>query len=235
MQKGNLYLIPSSLGNNDLHLTLPAPVFEVINEIDYYIVENIKTSAAFLKQTGIKKKLQELDFKILNVDTKDNELYDYLNPVIEGKNIGIISEAGCPCIADPGAKIVSLAHEKGIKVVPLTGPSSIILALMASGLNGQSFSFNGYLPIDKKERKQKLLYLEREVFSKEITQIFIEAPHRNDKLVSDITETCKPNIKLCIAVNLTMPEESIKTKSVKDWKDNQPNIGKNPAIFLLGI
>src|SRR5438477_4297878 len=146
MNKGILYLIPSSLGNHNLQMTLPAQIFDVINQTDYYIVENIKSTAAFLKQAGIKKKLQELDFKVLNVDTKDNELFDYLNPVLEGQNIGIISEAGCPCIADPEAKIVSLAHEKGIKIIPLTGPSSIILALMASGLNGQSFTFHGYLP-----------------------------------------------------------------------------------------
>lgn len=233
MQTSKLYLIPSSLGNHELQLTLPAQVFDVINQVDYYIVENIKLGAAFLKQAGIKKKLQELDFNVLNVDTKDSELFDYLNPAFEGHNIGIISEAGCPCIADPGAKIVSLAHEKNIKVIPLTGPSSIILALMASGLNGQSFTFHGYLPIDKTERKQKLLSLEKEA-AKNITQIFIEAPHRNDTLVSDILEYCKPELKLCIAIDLTLPEESIQTKTIKTWKTGQPVIGKKPAIFLVG-
>lgn len=233
MQAGKLYLIPSSLGNHDLPLTLPAQVFKIINEVDYYIVENIKSAAAFLKQAGIKKKLQDLDFKVLNVDTKDTELFDYLNPALEGYNIGIISEAGCPCIADPGAKIVSLAHEKNIKIIPLTGPSSVILALMASGLNGQIFTFNGYLPIDKTGRKEKLLALEKEA-AKNITQIFIEAPHRNDKLVSDILEFCKPELKLCIAVDLTLTEESIHTKTIKAWKTGQPVIGKQPAIFLIG-
>jgi 16S rRNA (cytidine1402-2'-O)-methyltransferase len=235
MTKGILYLIPSSLGNHELQLTLPAQVFDVINHVDYYIVENIKSAAAFLKQAGIKKKLQELSFRVLNIDTKDDELYGYLNPAIEGSNMGIISEAGCPCIADPGAKIVSMAHEKGIKVVPLTGPSSIILSLMASGLNGQTFTFHGYLPIDKKKRREKLLQLEKEVLPGGITQIFIEAPHRNDKLISDITETCNPALKLCIAVDLTLPEESIKTKTIKDWKTNLPVTGKKPAIFLIGI
>jgi len=174
-----------------------------------------------------------LYFKVLNVDTKDSELFDYLNPALEGHNIGIISEAGCPCIADPGAKIVSLAHEKNIEVIPLTGPSSVILALISSGLNGQEFTFNGYLPIDKTERKEKLLSLVKEA-AKNITQIFIEAPHRNDKLVSDILEFCKPELKLCIAVDLTLPEESIHTKTIKTWKTGQPVIGKKPAIFLIG-
>jgi len=234
MDKGKLYLMPTSLGNRDLQLTLPAQVFDVINQVDYYIVENIKTAAAFLKQAGIKKKLQELDFKVLNVDTKDDELFDYLYPINEGHDMGIISEAGCPCIADPGAKIVSLAHEKNIKVIPLTGPSSIILALMASGLNGQAFTFHGYLPIDRKERREKLLIIEKEAM-KDITQIFIEAPHRNDRLVTDIIETCKPGLKFCMAVDLTLPEENIQTKSIKEWKINQPVIGKKPAIFLIGI
>jgi 16S rRNA (cytidine1402-2'-O)-methyltransferase len=235
MNKGKLYLIPASLGNNNLNLTHPAQVFKLINEIDYYIVENIKSAASFLKQAGIKKKLHELDFKVLNVDTKDNEVFDYLNPALKGNNIGIISEAGCPCIADPGAKIVSLAHEKGIKVIPLTGPSSIILALMASGLNGQSFTFHGYLPIGQKERKEKLKHIEKEIFSKGFTQIFIEAPHRNDKLIADILETFKSELRLCLAVNLTLPDETIQTTSIKRWRENIPSIGKKPAIFLIGI
>ncbi len=232
MYKGTLYLIPSSLGNNDLNLTLPPKVLGIINEVDYYIVENIKSAASFLKEGGIKKKLQELDFKVLNVNTRDEELYDYLNPALEGHNIGIISEAGCPCIADPGAKIVSLAHERGIKVVPLTGPSSVILALMASGLNGQSFTFHGYLPINQKERKEKLLLLQIEAF-KGITQIFIEAPHRNDNLLADILAACNPELKLCLAVDLTMPDEYVQTKSIKLWANDFLTIGKKPAIFLI--
>ena len=232
MYKGTLYLIPSSLGNNDLNLTLPPKVLGIINEVDYYIVENIKSAAAFLKEGGIKKKLQELEFKVLNVNTRDEELYDYLNPALEGHNIGIISEAGCPCIADPGSKIVLLAHEKGIKVVPLTGPSSVILALMASGLKGQSFTFHGYLPINQKERKEKLLLLQKEAF-KGITQIFIEAPHRNDKLLADILAACSPELKLCLAVDLTMPDEYIQTKSIKLWANDFLTIGKKPAIFLI--
>lgn len=233
MHKGKLYLIPSSLGNYDLHLTLPAQVFEVINTVDYYVVENIKSAAAFLKQAGIKKKLQELDFKVLNVDTDHNALYDYLDPVLEGHDMGIISEAGCPCIADPGAKIVSIAHDKNIKVIPLAGPSSIILSLMASGLNGQVFTFHGYLPIDRKERKEKLLMIEKEAL-KNLTQVFIEAPHRNDRLFNDILETCAPELKLCVAADLTLQEESIHTKSIKEWRLSRPVIGKKPAIFLLG-
>jgi 16S rRNA (cytidine1402-2'-O)-methyltransferase len=234
MQKGNLYLIPTSLGNNDLRLTLPFPVFEVINSIDDYIVENTKTAVGFLKLAGIHKKPQQLNFSVLNTDTKDKDITDYLNPALEGKNIGLISEAGVPCVADPGAKIVSLAHRLGIKVIPLVGPSSIIMALMASGLNGQEFAFNGYLPIDKQERKTKLLDLQKIILAKNQTQIFIEAPHRNDKLIEDILNCCNNEIRLCIAVDLTLPTESILTLAISDWKIHVPALGKRPAIFLLG-
>src|SRR5258706_1634247 len=170
MQKGNLYLIPTSLGNNDLKLVLPNPVFEIVNQIDYFIVENINSAVQFLKFAGVNKKPQSLNFNVLNVNTIDSEINEYLIPALEAKNIGLLSEAGVPCIADPGAKIVSLAHENGIRVIPLTGPSSIILALMASGVNGQNFSFNGYLPIDSKERKAKLLELQKLVLLQNQTQ-----------------------------------------------------------------
>lgn len=234
MQKGNLYLIPTSLGNNDLMQVLPKPAFYIINEIDYYIVENIKSAVQFLKLAGLNKEPQSLNFNVLNVNTKDSEITDFLAPAKKGKNIGLLSEAGVPCIADPGAKIVSLAHETNIRVIPLTGPSSIILALMASGLNGQNFAFNGYLPIDKKERRVKLLELQKPVLSYNQTQIFIEAPHRNDHLFSDIIENCKDSIKLCVAIDLTMPDEYIKTHTVNEWRKNKIIIGKRPAIFLLG-
>jgi len=234
MQKGNLYLIPTSLGNNDLMQVLPKPPFYIINEIDYYIVENIKSAVQFLKLAGLNKKPQELNFNVLNVDTKDNEITEYLSPAKKGKNIGLLSEAGVPCVADPGAKIVSLAHESNIRVIPLTGPSSIILALMASGLNGQNFAFNGYLPIDKKERRLKLLELQKLVLSQNQTQIFIEAPHRNDHLFADITDNCVENLKLSVAIHLTMAEECIKTYTIAKSRKNKMIIGKNPAIFLLG-
>jgi 16S rRNA (cytidine1402-2'-O)-methyltransferase len=234
MNKGNLYLIPTSLGNNDLKQTLAAPVFDVINKIDNYIVENIKSAVQFLKLAGIKKRVQELNFEVLNVDTKDGDINEFIVPALKGKDIGLLSEAGVPCIADPGAKIVSIAHENNIKVVPLTGPSSIILALMASGLNGQNFAFNGYLPIDKKERKIKLMELQKLALNNNQAQIFIEAPHRNDHLLNDMLDTCSPKLRLCIAIDITLPDEYIYTKPVESWRKNKITIGKRPAIFILG-
>jgi len=233
MQKGKLYLIPVTLGNDNLRQTLPEPVFDIINKIDYYIVENIKTAAGFLKSAGIKKRLQELTFNILNVDTKEGEITGFLEPAEVGQNIGLLSEAGVPCVADPGSMIVSLAHEKGIQIVPLTGSSSIILALMASGMNGQNFAFNGYLPIDNIERKNRLKELERKIKSDNQTQIFIEAPHRNDRLFEAMME-CSENLRLCIAKNLTMDDELIISKKISAWKKSKITIGKNPAIFIIG-
>jgi 16S rRNA (cytidine1402-2'-O)-methyltransferase len=235
MQKGKLYLIPVTLGNDNLRQTLPEPVFEVVNNIDYYIVENIKSAAGFLKAAGIKKRLKELTFNVLNVDTKEGEITGFLEPAEDGQNIGLLSEAGVPCVADPGSLIVSLAHEKGIQVIPLTGPSSIILALMASGMNGQNFAFNGYLPIDVNERKNKLKELERKIKVDNQTQIFIEAPHRNDKLLEVLIENCGDNLKLCVAKNLTMDNELIVSKKISQWKNAKITLGKNPVIFLLGI
>lgn len=234
MQKGKLYLIPVSLGNNDLRQTLPEPVFNIINSIDNYIVENMKSAAGFLKAAGLKKSLKELSFSMLNVNTDQNEVSGYLEAAENGSDIGLLSEAGVPCVADPGSAVVTLAHEKGIKVIPLTGPSSIILALMASGMNGQNFAFNGYLPIDQKERKNKLKELERKIKSDNQTQIFIEAPHRNDKLLEVLIESCDEGLKLCVAKDLTMENEEILSKRISAWRRSKIIIGKNPAIFLLG-
>lgn len=234
MQKGKLYLIPVSLGNRDLKETLPRQVFETINKIDYYIVENIKSAAGFLKSASLKKPLKELTFSVLNKDIAQRELNELIEPAEKGMDIGILSEAGVPCVADPGAELVRLAHEKAIQVIPLTGPSSIMLALMASGLNGQCFAFEGYLPIDKKERKGKLKELEKKITSINQTQIFIEAPHRNDKLFDEILLNCSEGLKLCVARNLTMEDEYIKTQTIQRWKNSKITLGKNPAIFLLG-
>jgi 16S rRNA (cytidine1402-2'-O)-methyltransferase len=234
MNKGKLYLIPTSLGNNDLKQTLTAPVFEAINNIDNYIVENIKSAVQFLKLAGIKKRVQQLNFEVLNVDTKDGDINEFVAPALNGKDIGLLSEAGVPCIADPGAKIVSIAHENNIKVIPLTGPSSIILALMASGLNGQNFAFNGYLPIDKKERKIKLMELQKLALNNNQAQIFIEAPHRNDHLLNDMLDIFSPKLRLCVAIDITLPNEYINTKPVELWRKNKITIGKHPAIFILG-
>lgn len=234
MQKGNLYLIPSGLGNNDLKQSITAPVFYIINSIDNYIVENIKSAVGFLKLAGLEAKPQQLNFHVLNIDTKDNELSSMLKPSYHGKHLGLISEAGVPCVADPGAKLVMLAHQHGIKVIPLVGPSSIILALMASGLNGQNFAFNGYLPIEKKARAKKITELQDSAFKHDQTQIFIEAPHRNDKLFEEILASCKNELKLCVAVDITMQTEHIDTMSVREWKRHKTVIGKKPAIFLIG-
>jgi 16S rRNA (cytidine1402-2'-O)-methyltransferase len=234
MQKGKLYLIPVTLGNNDLRQTLPEPVFNIVNSIDNYVVENIKSAAGFLKAAGIKKPLKELSFSILNINTDESEIAGFLKPAERGEDIALLSEAGVPCVADPGAGLVSLAHENGIQVIPLSGPSSIIIALMASGMNGQNFSFNGYLPIDDKERRNKLKEFERKIRSDNQTQIFIEAPHRNDKLLDALIENCDESLKLCMAKNLTMEDELVVSKKISAWKRSRVIIGKNPAIFLLG-
>ena len=234
MQKGKLYLIPVTLGSSDLKQTLPVQVFDVIVKIDTFIVENIKSAVDFLKRAGIKKSPRELTFYELNVNTKESDVTNYLDETLNGKDIGLLSEAGTPCVADPGAYVVALAHQNGIKVVPLVGPSSIILALMASGLNGQQFSFNGYLPIDKSKRRQMIKELEKRIKSENETQIFIEAPHRNDKLLEDLISNCDENTKLCIAKNITLEDELIITRKISEWRNSKLLLGKNPAIFLLG-
>lgn len=234
MQKGKLYLIPSSLGNNNLKQTLPLQVFDIINKIDYYVVENINSAVKFLRLAGIKKPVQDLSFNVLNVNTKIGDITAYLDVTDEGHDVGLISEAGVPCVADPGSELAALAHERGIRVIPLAGPSSVILALMASGLNGQNFAFNGYLPIDKKARKEKLKELEKRINLENQTQIFIEAPHRNDKLLEELINNCSDNLKLTVAKNLTMDDELIITKKISDWKKSKITLGKNPSIFLIG-
>jgi 16S rRNA (cytidine1402-2'-O)-methyltransferase len=234
MQKGKLYLIPNSLGSDDLGLTIPPVVFELINKIDHYIAENTGSAAKFLKLVGIKKNLRDLTFYPLNINTKAGDITGYLDESEKGNDIGLISEAGLPCIADPGAVIVTMAHEKNIEVVPLTGPSSILMSLQASGLNGQNFAFNGYLPIDQGKRKQKLKELERKALRDDQTQIFIEAPHRNDKLLEEIIKSCGDDLRLSLSTGLTTSGEKIMTKSIAKWKKTDIIIGKIPAIFLLG-
>ena len=234
MQKGKLYLVPNSLGNDDLTGVIPKQVFDIVNKIDHYIVENIRTAAKFLKLAGINKPLKELTFYVLNTNSKDSDITSYLDEAEGGKDIGLISEAGLPCIADPGSVIVKMAHEKGIQVIPLTGPSSILLALMASGVNGQNFAFQGYLPIDKKERRRKLKELERKVKSDNQSQIFIEAPHRNDRLLEEFLENISGELILSISKNLTMDTELIASKTIEEWKQKKITLGKEPVIFILG-
>jgi 16S rRNA (cytidine1402-2'-O)-methyltransferase len=231
---GILYLIPTTLGDTaETADVLPVKVNHIINTIDEYIVENEKSARHYLKKMGIQKPLQEIILHPLNQHTESQEISTYLNSIALGKNVGIISEAGCPGVADPGADVVKLAHEKNITVVPLVGPSSILLSLMASGFNGQNFAFNGYLPKERNERIKKIKELERIAVSRNQTQLFIETPYRNTHLLEDLLANCEKQTKLCIACDVTLPTEFIKTKSIAEWKKGIPDINKRPTIFLL--
>jgi 16S rRNA (cytidine1402-2'-O)-methyltransferase len=232
--KGTLYMIPVTLGETAINRVIPELNNELINDIDIYIVENIKTARRFLKKAGILKPINELTFFELNKRTQSTDLPTYLKPIAEGKNIGVLSEAGCPGVADPGADIVALAQQQKIKVVPLVGPSSILLALMASGFNGQSFCFNGYLPKDQKDRTRKLKELEKLAKIKQQTQLFIETPFRNSHVIEDIIKNCFSTTKLCIAIDITLQTEQIYTKTVEEWKTTKINLHKRPCIFLIG-
>ncbi|MDQ3047079.1 MAG: SAM-dependent methyltransferase [Bacteroidota bacterium] len=233
-ENGILYLIPTTLGDTaETADVIPKKVVDVINTIDEYIVENEKTARHYLKKVGLLKPIQEIVLHPLNQHTAQQIVSGYLKSLLEGKNIGIISEAGCPGVADPGAEVVRMAHEKHIRVIPLVGPSSILLALMASGFNGQSFTFNGYLPKDRVERKKKISDLERIAQTKDTTQMFIETPYRNMHMLDDILTTCAGATRLCIACDITLPTEFIKTKTIAAWKKNLPELNKRPAIFLI--
>jgi len=231
--KGTLYLIPTRLGDNPPLEVLPISIKKVIEDLDYYIVENEKTARRFIKRISPSKSQPTLKLQVLNKYTTEAERNTYLNNCLEGISIGLLSEAGCPAIADPGADIVKLAHQMDIKVVPLVGPSSILLALMGSGMNGQSFTFNGYLPIDKSERKAKLKTLERLSSEHNQAQIFIETPYRNMKMLEDLADTLHPNTNVCVACDLTLPTEYIKTKSASEWKHNKEDLHKRPSIFII--
>lgn len=232
--KGALYLIPTTLGETaETAEVIPAKIYDIINTIDEYIVENEKTARHFLKKLGIKKSLQEIILHPLNQHTQPLEISTYLNSIKEGKNIGVISEAGCPGVADPGSEVVRLAHLNNIQVIPLVGPSSILLALMASGFNGQSFTFNGYLPKERSERIKKIKDLEKLVYNKNQTQLFIETPYRNMHILEDVLANCELKTKLCIACDITLPTEFIKTKSIGEWKKQIPEIAKRPTLFLI--
>ncbi len=231
---GILYLIPTTLGDTaETADVLPIKVNQLINTIDEYIVENEKSARHYLKKMGIQKPLQEIILHPLNQHTERTDVAGYLTNIANGKNIGIISEAGCPGVADPGADVVKIAHEKGIQVCPLVGPSSILLALMASGFNGQNFAFNGYLPKERNERIKKIKELEKLAQQKSQTQLFIETPYRNTHLLDDVLAVCETNTLLCIACDVTLPTEFIKTKTIASWKKQVPDIAKRPAIFLI--
>ncbi|NRB59249.1 MAG: SAM-dependent methyltransferase [Winogradskyella sp.] len=233
IQPGTLYLIPTRLGDNPPLEVLPISIKKVIEDLDHYIVENEKTARRFIKRVTPSKSQPSLKLSVLNKYTTEAERNTYLNACLQGESVGLLSEAGCPAIADPGSDIVSLAHQMNIRVVPLVGPSSILLALMASGMNGQGFTFNGYLPIDKGERKSKIKALERISSELNQAQIFIETPYRNMKMLEDLTKTLQPNSRICVACDITLPTEYIRTKTAKDWKQNKEDLHKRPAIFII--
>lgn len=231
--KGKLYLIPSPLGDNQPSEVLPEMVFETIGRIRTYVVEEVRTARRFLSRAGLKGEIDTLEFHELNEHTSSEQIEGYLGLFERGEDIGLISEAGLPAVADPGAQLVALCHKRGIEVIPLVGPSSLMLALMASGLNGQSFAFCGYIPAKSDERKSRLKVLEKVSSQLNQTQIIIETPYRNDSLLADILSVCNPSTRLCIAADITLPTAYIRTASIGDWKKNVPTIGKRPCVFLL--
>lgn len=230
---GKLYLIPTSLGPSNPIDVLPYSIKKIIEKVDHYIVENEKTARRSIKEVLPSKKQPSLKLSLLNKFTEAGNIPGFLDPCKEGMDVGLLSEAGCPGVADPGAEVVKIAHSLGIRVVPLVGPSSILLAMMSSGMNGQSFTFHGYLPIDKKERKQELKNLERISLERNQAQIFIETPYRNNNLLEDMTTVLHPGTRLCVACDLTLPTEYILTQTVSDWKKTKTDLHKRPAIFVL--
>lgn len=231
--KGKLYLIPTTLGDNEPLEVLPISVKKTIEDTNVYIVENEKTARRFIKKINSGKSQSSLKIFILNKYTDAKLIPEFLDPCEKGINVGLLSEAGCPGIADPGAEVVKMAHQNNIKVVPLVGPSSILMALMSSGMNGQSFAFNGYLPIDKDERKKEIKRLERISFEHNQSQIFIETPYRNNKLLEDLCNTLEPNTSICVACDITLPTEFIKTQTANEWKKNIVDLHKRPTIFII--
>lgn len=233
VKPGVLYLIPTPLGAGDIAWTMPAAVRQCIGGLSNYVVERPKTARQFLKQAGCKLPLQEIKMQVLDKHTQPRELPALLAPLLSGLDVGLLSEAGCPAVADPGANLVRLAHQNNVRVVPLVGPSAILLALMASGLNGQCFKFHGYLPIEKNARVSKITALEKQSLQYDQTQIFIETPYRNQSLLVLLAQTCRNETNLCIASDLTLATEYIATRTVKAWQHALPDINKKPTIFLM--
>ena len=230
---GRLFLIPTTLGDNEPLEVLPISIKRAIEEINHYIVENEKSARRFIKKISPRKSQPDLQLNSLNKFTEPELIPTFLDPCLAGYDVGILSEAGCPAIADPGSEVVLLAHEKNIEVIPLVGPSSIFMALMASGLNGQSFAFNGYLPIDNRSRKAAIKRFEKLSESNNQSQIFIETPYRNDNLFDDFIKTLKDETLLCVGTDITLATESIQTKSVKEWRKQQLDLHKRPTIFII--
>ncbi len=228
-----LYLIPNLLGDTPVEQVLPPYNHEIIMGIRHFIVEDVRTARRFLKLVDRSIDIDQLTFYTLNKHTNPEDVLSMLKPLEEGSPMGVISEAGCPAVADPGADVVAIAQRKGLQVIPLVGPSSIILAVMGSGFNGQSFAFNGYLPIEPDERIKVLKKLEQRAYTENQTQLFIETPYRNAKMMADILKACRPQTHLCIAAGLTTKDEYIKTHTVKEWSGHLPQLEKTPCIFLI--
>jgi 16S rRNA (cytidine1402-2'-O)-methyltransferase len=231
--QASLFLIPVTLGETSHRKVLPEYNRDVILQIKHFIVEDIRSARRFLKKTDPSAPIGNISFYELNRHTPPAQVASYLDPLDRGEHVGVISEAGCPAIADPGTDVVALAQEKGRAVVPLVGPSSILLALMASGFNGQNFAFNGYLPVGRAECVQAVRKLEARMYAENQTQLFIETPYRNNRLLDDLLRVCRPSTRLCIAADITLDSESIRTLRVKDWAGRTPDLSKKPAIFLI--
>jgi len=231
--KGKLFLIPNSLGGKEAAYTIPAYVQRIVSSLRDFVVEDVKSARRYFRALDREFPIDESNFYQLNKKSSEDDLMQYLSMLLEGRNIGLVPEAGVPGVADPGSELVQMAHQNAITVIPLVGPTSIMLALMASGLNGQQFAFHGYLPVQQKERKRALQGLERESIRKGSSEIFMETPYRNNQLLADILSTCRSSTNLCIAVDLTLYSEKIQTKTVADWKASKPDIHKRPAVFVM--
>lgn len=233
-QFGKLYLIPALLGATNAEQVIPVGTLEIVRTLRHFVVENVRTARRMLSKMQMPCPIDELQFVELDKHNPGNlDLMTYLGPALEGHDIGVMSEAGTPCVADPGALVVELAHQAGMQVVPLTGPNAMILALMASGFNGQSFAFHGYLPIKNPERVQKIKALERQSQTNDETELFIETPFRNNAMIEELVRNCHPNTMLCVACDITMPDEKIVSKLISDWKSIKYDWNKKPAVFLI--
>ena len=232
-EKGKLYLIPSPLGENDPAEVIPGPVLKSLEGFRTFVVEEVRTARRYLSKAGLRGKIGDLEFHELNEHTDEATIEGYIRLFDDGNDVALISEAGLPAVADPGAQLVALAHRHGIEVVPCVGPSSLMMALMASGMNGQSFAFCGYIPAKTDERRNRLKTLEKVSAQLRQTQILIETPYRNDSLFTDILSVCGASTRVCVACNITMPDAYIKTMKVAQWKKEGLVIGKRPCVFLL--
>ena len=231
--QGKLYLLPTTLGENAPLEVLPISVKQMVKELDHYIVENEKTARRGIKKLLPEKPQASLKLSLLNKHTDPADIPAFLEPCKQGISVGLLSEAGCPGVADPGAEVVKIAHREGIKVVPLVGPSSILLAMMSSGMNGQNFAFNGYLPIDKAARKSEIKHLERLSHERQQAQLFIETPYRNNKMLEDLLQQLHPGTRLCIACDITLESEFIVTKPISEWTKTKVDLHKRPTIFII--